>query len=1277
MGFAFRAVVERWAAEQPPFVEEDPEDEPVDEPDDLATEEEPDDATDDAEEPEQETEQDPENPNPLGDPACPYCGNPTLSGAEDNGRATRLTCDTCGGSVVGAPGEQPMPDLIGSPHNHPSQQPDGRSGGVPGVSNGPQGWNYRGGARHTAAADGEQLAKHFEARHANGEEIGAKEGGFAGYVEPEKGFDDELRAADEEIEPGRHLPTPEHMRSIGHHAELGNFLSEQMASPEGNARWHQHGQVGPVDISSRPVYATQRGLSGGHLARYLRKPEDKTQFMHMNEGSDDPRDQRRVENDDYPGHKMPMFVHHQGNLYAVEGHHRTASALLRGESHVPEGITWDADKHGLPHSEDMGGEPVAPGAAYSGFHRYSSLDGIDCDHSFENPGEATRHAMAFHDDGICVRTHVRRGAPGMGDVLATRRNDDDELGFHLTASWRDVQDKATRIAREGGVHISVASNDGIGGTVRGDHDLYETMLTYVPGSRKVGYWTCGCKWASYAWGRSAPYRRFEGRMCSHALALQFEALKQHAFNRKQVEEHDFRPAWMRDKTVVVHHQRVTDRAPAEDMRRPASLLAEFEPAAEVPDTRAPVYAIALHGVLAGENPGFVAGVLGEFGASRALARALVSEAQAEAFQHTGAGVLDEFRREILMMERPDHAQGAGSAPHEDHHGPGQPQDNDEPEGDDQGDTDPESHQNNPLDPAHFTHKTEDAREHAPDFGWGVPADDAEITACPQCTDGQGVSHGCGHCGGTGQVDHGDHSQIPDQNADSGYYSKGKGEGGGGIPTFGARSMDQERSDFAQRVMAIFDAFQRGDMETVDRISTTADYSSYDWQGDPVVRQPNRHVNSDNPASTGWATGADPSSWTSMVDNSNNFDPIHGAKKGEPDVPTHAGVALKAHDTGRVLMLQRSFDDPKDPARGRWEFPGGGLEPGDKSTLHGGIREWEEETGHPFPEGGTVHHTWRSGPYQGHAVVIPSEDQVDLSAARTVHNPDDDSEQRAWIHPTHARRYPDLRDEVKSGTPWKQLESASLDRTAGLFSRDRHEPVEPQGGTPSPWEEHHPHTPNEHELQAGCARCGSPETVAYDSHHDRAYCREHIDEIQGSDRPIAEENPERARRGEPMATRLHPIQHQSIMHEQPEGALPTTEGDEDARQYVGPPGERYRDQMASSVSSQDSPATPSIGTTASSGSVTDIVAAFQASAGARALDAPSPTQGGAEASEPGGGDIASAAREHLQKAALKNFSPVEQRELIEEGRDGPRARNFGDLRIEGTHYAEIEDEEILT
>jgi 8-oxo-dGTP pyrophosphatase MutT (NUDIX family) len=152
---------------------------------------------------------------------------------------------------------------------------------------------------------------------------------------------------------------------------------------------------------------------------------------------------------------------------------------------------------------------------------------------------------------------------------------------------------------------------------------------------------------------------------------------------------------------------------------------------------------------------------------------------------------------------------------------------------------------------------------------------------------------------------------------------------------------------------------------------------------------------------------------------------------ETDEPSHAGVAMVAKDTGRVLMLQRSYADEEDPARGLWEFPGGGIEDDDADPFEGARREWAEEIGQPFPDDHEVVHYWMSpdGVYAGHVVVVPRESDVVLHEGRVEVNPDDpdgdDSEQAAWWEVEHARENPALRDEV-ADSPWDEIAAAAAD-----------------------------------------------------------------------------------------------------------------------------------------------------------------------------------------------------------------------------------------------------------
>jgi SPP1 gp7 family putative phage head morphogenesis protein len=134
----------------------------------------------------------------------------------------------------------------------------------------------------------------------------------------------------------------------------------------------------------------------------------------------------------------------------------------------------------------------------------------------------------------------------------------------------------------------------------------------------------------------------------------------------------------------------------------------------------------------------------------------------------------------------------------------------------------------------------------------------------------------------------------------------------------------------------------------------------------------------------------------------------------------AGLAVRAADTGRVLMLQRALD-PDDPAGGTWEFPGGHLE-GDEKPITGAIREWCEETHMilPFDPDGMAKlafadPAWVSGCYAGYVYTVPCEQVLDLAHRDQVTNPDDPDgdhvEAVAWWDPAQLRDNPAVRPEL--------------------------------------------------------------------------------------------------------------------------------------------------------------------------------------------------------------------------------------------------------------------------
>lgn len=137
------------------------------------------------------------------------------------------------------------------------------------------------------------------------------------------------------------------------------------------------------------------------------------------------------------------------------------------------------------------------------------------------------------------------------------------------------------------------------------------------------------------------------------------------------------------------------------------------------------------------------------------------------------------------------------------------------------------------------------------------------------------------------------------------------------------------------------------------------------------------------------------------------------KKSDPP-PAAAGLAVRAKDSGRVLMLQRGADD-KDPAAGKWEFPGGRLEPGE-SALAAARREWGEETGLEPPNAGPVGAwTGSNGVYHGYVVEVPSESDLDVFGDREdVENPDGDAvEALAWWDPEDLSGNSVVRDELRA------------------------------------------------------------------------------------------------------------------------------------------------------------------------------------------------------------------------------------------------------------------------
>jgi 8-oxo-dGTP pyrophosphatase MutT (NUDIX family) len=900
-----------------------------------------------------------------------------------------------------------------------------------------------------------------------------EEGGFKGFVEPYEGhfqqsdsMDRRRRAREwahyDDAPKDHHYPT-EQPAPVGSHANLVDFMHDHRSNRE---LWHQHGEVQDVDLT-HGVYATQPYLVREHLQRYRDDPQSMGATQRANSGT------QADWLTSYPGTHMPMFVRHQGNTFAIEGHHRVGAALARGEDKI-HGTVYDADKHGWQSSYDENDD-------HRKFQRYGATDGIHCVHEHDNPDEAWAHELYNHDDGICAATGVNDG------ISAESSIQDPEVRLQFTATWADVRNKAKCIRHEGGVRILMASSEGVVGEVRGDNNIYETSLTYVPGSAKVGYWHCGCAWAAYAWGRSPKYRRFEGRMCSHALAMQFEAASRSAHGREVMPDTQ-RPDWMQQRTpVVIQHQRdpeidLTRRAvPPGNMRRVFSMW------------EAPVgmSAMGLEMELTDGPVHHTAAPDQEF--HNTVQRALDRVRDDEAEKHADDATYAENNEPLKKSDIP-----------EEHHGGWRFSQNVEaaplisnmfaelfgPQKEDQH-LPPVSvtQYKHPVnrEPLHLDEHGNSYRRHyewthpdavVPEFkGWSGPHSAAETLrehpTWSQSFDGQGnrQHHMRTHeerlqRTGTDPTDS-HHDIVMRRN-------RALGEAGWGVVSaktaatyYHATPHNLDNiSEVAPPSHTGVEPNYDSDESDQDRVFMTHSLAgAHEW-GRALGGEHGYHIYEVHPDHEPDEDDDDVYSIEGAVRRGRRIHPQHqvtasaicpechgsvtplatscphcgasltpsdtpdahlGAK--QPGLPTVAGVVLKALDTGRILMLQRGMEDEKDPARGTWEFPGGHVEEGDVSTVHAAIREWEEEVGQRFPEGAAVVHTWTSpnGIYAGYVALVPEERVVVMHDGRVVPNPDDPNgdhaEQAAWWTVDHAKKNPALRAEVKSGTPWREIERA--------------------------------------------------------------------------------------------------------------------------------------------------------------------------------------------------------------------------------------------------------------
>lgn len=294
-------------------------------------------------------------------------------------------------------------------------------------------------------------------------------------------------------------------------------------------------------------------------------PDDSARHTPMNSGHDKAVRELNEHHERYAPKGLPPVPSHvdQGELFPEPARQKVFAHLTMGpspeernalKSHLLSHHGYTNDQlsmlddpgqgddlimeHEMEHNADMSGDGI------SGDFGRGEIDDTRIDHDHKGKG------------GVANRfpqtTEFNFGGTPQGhylSMLVTAAMDRD-FRFHVTAAWRDVQAKAVRIRKAGGVNITHASDGYVIANVQGDHHVYETGLQRVPGRRTaVAVYSCGCKWGAYHWGADDDMSRFAGRMCSHALALQYEAQARGMFGR-DVTVDDTKPRWVPSKVVV-------------------------------------------------------------------------------------------------------------------------------------------------------------------------------------------------------------------------------------------------------------------------------------------------------------------------------------------------------------------------------------------------------------------------------------------------------------------------------------------------------------------------------------------------------------------------------------------------------------------------------------------------------------------------------------------------------------------------------------------------------
>lgn len=422
--------------------------------------------------------------------------------------------------------------------------------------------------------------------------------------------------------------------------------------------------------------------------------------------------------------------HHERNIEDVGNVGSQIDAIMGDNPHMKNLL--DSNPHGpskfssvMPAPDAPTEQPQAKWATCKdcGFSHANAAVGSEC---LLCGGQMSRHPDKY---AALIESPYR-----MLVVAAT----DDDFRFHITATWSDVRAKAKRLRSEGNVNVIAVGDNTIAANVKGEHHVYETEIQRVPGQGSIAMWHCGCKWAAYSWGRSGRWKRYEGRMCSHAYALQLEAQSRGMFGNTVTEDQKA-PQWLRPRTRVVTEY---DRDDQKNVSRPAQPrkrdVNRSYRASLIEVEASPVTALVTEAMETGVEPAEIVLSLTAAGID------------GQAWFHEASG-------ETQPCKHCGHAEDLHKNDHGKCGAPG-------------------------CDCGGFSKEAKDKRHHHKHHGhphaygpaWGYGA--GFLGLCSQCAGG-----GCGHCQGTGQAD------ASGGAGDAGTGSTGGGDAGGGMSAGAAKT----------------------------------------------------------------------------------------------------------------------------------------------------------------------------------------------------------------------------------------------------------------------------------------------------------------------------------------------------------------------------------------------------------------------------------------------------------------------------------------------------------